>query len=282
MQISMKNSIPIILRMYLVLQFCCFLGYARAEKDLHQKKYDEWMTMPIVLQGKKMTFDEGIESLATQIKLPFYADGEPKLLFSDIDLKTNAKEALNKFCDTFDYYWVVSKQNAILLKKRFRNPEELPQMHFREIFKMTEDVLKSLTSLEYDVVKSNKEDIFNTLYSSLSKRQLQYFQSRKLASDVKEIAYNDLSKEQKILVEQAILSHSLLDSVEHWRKLSYQMQSVPSVYLFATSTQRQPGIISLSSPLLTSLRFTNTRYYASDPNHGNTILIQSYLRKELK
>ena len=282
MQPSINSPIPIILRLCLVLHLCCLLVCARGEDNPLQKKYVDWKTMPVFLQGKKITFDEGLASISSQIKRPIFADGEPNLISSDIDLKTDAKGALDKFCEVFDYYWVVSKQNAILLRKRFRNPDELPQMHFQEILKVTVDVLKSLNSLEFDVARSNKDDLLNHLYSSLSIRQLKYFQSKKSEFDVKEITFNDLSQEQQSLVEQAILNHTLLDSVEHWRKFNFQMQSVPSVFLFATATERQPGIISLSSPLLTSLRFTNTRYFPSDPNHGNTTLIQSYLRRALK
>jgi hypothetical protein len=256
-------------KFFLFQTMLCLLPFAgkAAASQKAEHKDAAWMTTVIKLQGKAVTFAGGIRTLSDQTGLPMMADGEPDLKSCDFDLATAAKEALDKFCDKFDYYWTESKQGTILLRKRFRNPDELPQMHIAEMRQMTRDIVRVLTVLRYDRNPDHVTDIMRQLYANLTADQLNALRARR------RVFYRDLSAQQHALIEQAILTHSLAINLDNWVTLNDQFLSIPNVSLRGNIPQnRLLDQASSSAPY--SLLFRYSRYPPSKGANGGVLLLK--------
>lgn len=251
-----------------------FVGciYAKAAEPQSSKE-PAWLVQQVTLKGDSLTFTEGIESLSTQIHHAILADGVPNRKSWSWDMKKSVKETLDSYSDKFDYSWSISKQGAILLRKRFHYPEELPQMHFAEMLQMTRDVVKSLTALQYDTDASHLNQIFLNMYHSMSPEQLDWLHAEN------RIAYNDLLPQQKIFAEQAILNHAMAYNLRNWKRLNDELESVPSVILRGKPDARRLPNSSLSfDPYL--FTFIYSRYPASEGTNGGVVLFRRNLLKE--
>ena len=131
----MKRKTPFQYTLFLV--FVILLSkrsFAQAEL---QPKTPEWLNTPITLNGKSITFADGIAALAAQTKHLILVDGTPIAAATDWELHDSAKSVLDTFCARYDYDWTVNSRGAILMQKRFFDPNDLPQMHLAEMRQMS-------------------------------------------------------------------------------------------------------------------------------------------------
>src|SRR5258708_4855765 len=121
------------------LALCALASFAQSEpvpSDLQQKQ--------VHLSAKRQPFSAYIRELSKQIGRSILADDLPLLQQADMELHGTAKEALDRVSDRFDFTWALSKHGIILMRKRFRNPNEFPQINLPELKQTTKSVLSAL------------------------------------------------------------------------------------------------------------------------------------------
>jgi hypothetical protein len=128
------------------------------------------------------------------------ADGEPASNSADIVVLATAAQALDVIGDRFDYSWLKSKSGVILLFKRFRKPEERPQMNVPEMRRMARDVAAAANRIPHGATSDAWHATLVALSRTFTSGQAHALQSGK------KIYVTDLAPNQRALVREAIVT----------------------------------------------------------------------------
>ena len=176
------------------------------------------------------------------------------------------KDVLDRVTDHFDFTWRINSRGAILMNKRFHNPEERPQAHLAEMQHMAKDALTAFGSLKFDPYPSHDTSLRNDLYRSLTPQQ----HSALLAG--LHLKVENLSPEQAESLNQAILNHAAAPLYSRWELLSSQLFGIPTGSLYTEMTQyksARPGSLNQSSY---TVRFLYTDRNGND--HPSIVISQ--------
>ena len=168
-----------------------------------------------------------MQLFAEQTGRSYFIDGEPLQKEADFDFDLKASDALDKIADAFDYLWAASKHGAILLNKRFKNPDELPQMQYREMRRMASDLF-SLWPAPASPVHSQMYPFDhrlisagNGLYQALTADQIAYLQTGQM------LTYDQLTPDQQHIIELSLRQQFTDTSGDAWEILKTCLDNLP-------------------------------------------------------
>lgn len=180
---------------------------------------------PITLSAKDVSLADAADAVAKQIGRNVVIDDEPALKTTDLDLNCSAKEALDKIGDRFDYEWRLSKQGIILMTKRFKDPNAVPQINLPEMRQMVKEANSAMKLIVCDTVPGKWALLCTPLYESLSMDQKQLLQSGG------SVNVSDLYTTQYRALEQIELNRRFAEAIHTWRFLQAELDSLSASYL---------------------------------------------------
>lgn len=168
----------------------------------------ELLGRSIRLRVRSGTLERCLHLIAGQLHITVLADGDPLRSAADFDLQGSAADVLTRVADEFDYLWSEAPGGSVLLRKRFRNPDELPQMSQPEL----SAILWDAASLLPTALPLHQPDTKVTeLYRTLTQQQMGWLTSRR------DLSFGDLQPGQQDLARTAISNNLLRDAHFVWQ-----------------------------------------------------------------
>ena len=188
---------------------------------------EAWKTKDLHYHDKKISLLQAMQRFAEQTGKGYFIDGEPLQKDMELDFDLTAKDALDKIAEAFDYTWTLSRHQVILLNKRFKDPDDLPQMQYREMRHMAQDIL-SVWPAPSSPVRSqwypfDHRSIYagNALYRTLTAEQLAYLQTGQ------KLTYDQLSEPQQDIIALGINNELVGTTRDAWDMLGACMDNLP-------------------------------------------------------
>lgn len=100
---------------------------------------------------EQASFTDLLMALNQQTGVSFVADGEPLLKTAEINFTGTGRDLLDYLVDLFDYRWKASKSGGVVLNKRFRNPNDVPQTHPGEMVRTAHNILNAMRVVTFDI-----------------------------------------------------------------------------------------------------------------------------------
>jgi hypothetical protein len=170
------------------------------------KAFEQHVKLDVV----KMSMDDILEAITKQAHISILVDDEPMLKQADIAVDASLNDTLDKVADTFDYSWHVSKAGVVLMSKRFKNPNERPQMNMPEMLEMTRNIVRALTLVDYNRDEAQANEAVKRLFQTLTPVQM-----NALGAGTK-LHGTDLAPDQRAAIEQAILTRTFAPPLKLW------------------------------------------------------------------
>lgn len=109
------------------------------------------LNQPVEIKFKQSAMAAILRDLSQRYGVSVIADGVPLLQSADLEFRGSLREALDRIADTFDYTITIRKTGIVSMMKRFKNPEERPQVIPAEMRQTATDMLTILPVFPYDV-----------------------------------------------------------------------------------------------------------------------------------
>ncbi len=214
--------------LFAILLFLFCRGAALAQNAAPQTAPPSaWQTKDIHFHAQKLSLTQAMRLFAEQTGSSYFIDGEPLQKEADFDFDLKAKDALDKIADAFDYLWTVSRRGTILLNKRFKNPDELPQMPYREMRRMASDLFSlwptpaspvhsQLYPFDHRSIRAG-----NGLYQALTADQIAYLQTGQF------LTYDQLSPDQQHIVDLSVRNQFTETTGDAWEILKICLDNLP-------------------------------------------------------
>lgn len=161
-------------------------------------------------------FEALLETLHRTYRVDLLADDRPLTNKHDVHVHGTLKEALDQIADLYDYTWTLAARDGetVLFRKRFRSPEERPQLHESALIQMAKDVCSCLSMPLYVPGQEGEHRMLLwVLYHSFDEAQTQrLFAGKTLALDT-------LRPGQSLLLRQTIYNWSMKGMTDGWLHL---------------------------------------------------------------
>ncbi len=161
-----------------------------------------------------------LDKIHEETGITILMEGAPARIAASLSFHGALKSALDQIAETFDYLWAPSKRlsRSLLLKKRFRSPEEHPQWHEKEMLHVAQEVCRALQSpLSISESYGNPRELLQLLYHKLSPQQLTFLYQGG------ELSFHDLDDAQTLLLNQDIYSVALGGTTDAWQHLQHRL-----------------------------------------------------------
>jgi hypothetical protein len=158
------RTVPIVL-----LLFVC-IGPLSAQQNV---SLQDLSTKQVEFHEKNVSLAAVMTLLSQRFGLSLLADDKPLLASTDFDLSGDLKSVLDAIADKYDYEWTRSEQGVILLRKRYLNSKERPQVSVPEVKQAAKDIASILSAFGVQHA-SGFGEMLHTLYASLNKDQFQF------------------------------------------------------------------------------------------------------------
>jgi hypothetical protein len=174
------------------------------------------------------------QSLMTNGHISLLIDGEPLRKRSNLDIQGTLAEALDRVADDFDYNWRTTKSGIVLLTKRFKNPEELPQLNLPEMRQMAKDIWQTMNSLPVDTDAAQAAPLLKALLTQLDKTQVDALKSGQVLHG------SDLNPTQAQLLMQLTQCQVYAGSYQIASDFAVWTELLPASKLYAKSYSNLP------------------------------------------
>jgi hypothetical protein len=174
------------------------------------------------------SLEDVLTAIHRQCKLDLLADDTPRVDRQAVHLHGSLEAALNKVCDLYDYTFAASAARlpAVLLRKRFRDPVDIPQLHEKAVRQMAEDVCACLSSPLYQPGEEGEPiGLLWILFHTLNEDQM----ARLMAGG--HLQFGALHPSQALLVKQTIYSVAFQSMTQAWIALRNRMRELDRSYL---------------------------------------------------
>ena len=184
-----------------------------------------WQKQKITVKCKDSAFAQALEQVATQANISIVADGVPLPHPFTLEDELPAEKALTQIAEAFDCSWNVSKSGIVLLRKRFTNEHERPQIVPAEMRASLHDLLSFIQGVYAPKPGKSLSDSFRKLQTNLPPYALKLFNSnaglpiRMLTPDLQQQAI------------QIILQNQLDTAETSLQRLDQQLASLPEAVL---------------------------------------------------
>jgi len=91
-----------------------------------------------------------VHDLSKRYAISILVDGDPVIPAANLDFSGSLRQALDRIADIYDYSVSIDKRALVTMMKRFKNPDELPQLNVSEIRQTAIDMLKILPQVPFD------------------------------------------------------------------------------------------------------------------------------------
>jgi hypothetical protein len=173
------------------------------------------------LSAKQTSMSDMLATLSASAHISILADGEPVLKKADVICAGTLREALDKVADTFDYTWSITKGGIVLLSKRFKSPDERPQVNLPETLELMRNVVRALQTVDYDPDPSHATTLVREALQSFTPQQ-----THDLESGVK-LSGASLLPQQKALLTQAIATRTFAEALRMWEAALPTIENMP-------------------------------------------------------
>ena len=204
----------------LTLAFCLFAPTRVSTQ--HAPLRSQVLDREVEVRAKRASLPGILEDLATRYGIAVLADGWPLRDTADLDFRGSLRDALDRIAEAFDYTWKLSSKGMVLLNKRFKNPDERPQLNLLELRHVAKEMLTALPPVESAEDHTDWGKMIVTLADMLSPEQTQMLQSGK------KLAASDLTPAQRILLERIILTRGFSVPRGVWERLYFQLDNMKS------------------------------------------------------
>jgi len=183
-----------------------------------------------------------------QCKIDVLADDTPLLNSQNVNLQGSLSDSLKAICDLYDYTYSASTspRPVVYLRKRFRNPVDIPQLHEQSIRQMAEDVCACLSSRLYQPGEEGQPiGLMWILYHTFDDGQI-----ARLKSGAR-LTFDALKPSQALLIRRAIYSTVFQTMTDGWIRLRNRMRDIKQSYLtveFDSVGRRRLLLISPALP----------------------------------
>ena len=208
-----------------VISLFALNGTARAQEAV-------WRQNIVHIRCKDSTFEQALEQVAAQANISIVTDGIPLSKSFTLEAELPAEKALSQIADAFDCSWNVSKSGIVLLRKRFTNEHERPQVVPAEMRASLRDLLSFIQGVYAPKPGKSLSDSFRKLQANLPPDALKLFNSnaglpvRMLTPDLQQQAI------------QIILQNQLDTAETSLQRLDRQLASLPESVL---TTEDRPS-----------------------------------------
>ena len=189
---------------------------------------NELLAGKVTLNVKAQSLADIVDTLATKLHCSILVDDDPLLGSADVQCDGTGKDALDKVTDVFDYTWETSPSGGVLMRKRFRNPIEHPQMNYAELKQMAHDAVAILGILHFNpqYYQETWPFILRELYESFTPEQRVIF-----TDETKSLTMPQLAPAQRSLVEKAIYCAAFQNQIRAWNTFANQLDALPNGWM---------------------------------------------------
>ena len=159
---------------------------------------EQRLSMRVELAINEAQMSDLMKQISSRYGIGMIADGTPMLSKTNFAFSGTLHEALDRIADTFDYTFSITKSGVVLFYKRFKNPDDRPQLNLNELRKSVKDMLTALPLIESDPKHEGWGAAIRELAQSMTPEQVQYLKGGK------RLLFNDLQPAQQLLLARAI------------------------------------------------------------------------------
>jgi len=181
----------------------------------------------VQLQAVKMSLDDMLEVVTKQTQVSILVDDEPILENTSLTFDGSLHDTLDKVADSFDYTWRVSRAGVVLMSKRFKNPNERPQMNMPEMRDMAREIVRALTLVDYIRDEAQANEAVRRLFQSLTPAQHNALESGARVYGA------ELQPEQRATLQQAIFTRTFLPALKLWEDAIPRLENLQHSTLLA-------------------------------------------------
>ncbi len=184
-------------------------------------------------------FAEIMDSLARKCNISFIVEDLPRKVAGDMEYSGPLQDAIDRLGDVFDLDWRVSKRGIILFVKRFRDPNEHPQVIHSELNRVALDVNAVFKVIPYEPDGIPWHHQVRTLYQSLNEDQLRRLNNKEKLTPA------DLSAPQQRQMLQTLYSNGFGETISAWRLFAQQLQGMGNSALGIRTLDRADLLVYL-------------------------------------
>lgn len=209
--------------------------------------------------------------LSAQIGHGIIVDGVPLREQADVEFSGDGSKALDKVADVFDYSWTLGKSGVVLMRKRFTNPDEMPQFTRAEWRRVSRNVLSILSAFSFDHNAAHEQEYPVQLYHTFTPEQVQSLQSGK------KLYFNQMPEAQQHLVQAWIYTGYFAPEYAAWQNLFDRLDVMHAGYIKQLeSISKEPGKSGRQ------IKITRIDYYYRDVNGNDALELLGYKQNALE
>jgi hypothetical protein len=181
----------------------------------------------ITLKMKKASLFDAIAEIHKQAGLNFLVDGIPAKPAQIVEASGTLSQVLDAVSQEFGYFWTRSKTGAILLRKSFADPADIPQLNLLEWQHAAHDVKTILWGFPGPFDANQISGLRNNFYSALTAEQKRLLADGR-SKGAAEMQWTDAQLTQ---VHQLCMAAKLSSRQRSWRAFDVLLAFLPTSYL---------------------------------------------------
>ena len=197
----------------------------------------------ISLKLEKASLFDAMAEVQKQTGLGFLVDGVPAKPAHIVEASGTVAHVLDVVSQDFGYTWTRSRTGAILLRKSFADPADIPQLNLLEWQHAAHDVKTILWGFPGPFDGFQISDFRNNFYSAVTAEQKRTLADR-LKKGAAEMQWTDAQLTQ---VHQLCMAARLSHPQRLWRSFDLLLASLPTSYLEIEPLNPPPQVGSAPS-----------------------------------
>ncbi len=212
---------------------CSFLSFFVLPSRAQQ---NTWQQQSIDIRCKDSSLEQAIEQLAAQINISVVVDGLPLSKSFTLETRMPAGQALTQIATAFDCSWSMSKSGILLLRRRFTDEHERPQILPAEMRPFLHNLLSLISTVYTPKPGKSLSSSFRELEADLSPDALKMFDS------VEGIPVYTLSSALQQQATQIIFQNQLNSATYRLSEFDKQLSALPEASLKTESVLFAGGV----------------------------------------
>jgi len=189
---------------------------------------------PVHLAGR-LSLADALRQVGDQAGVSAVADGAPLRASADVELRASARQALDRLGEVFDYWWSPGPGGIVLMRKRFHDPNERPQMHVPELKQWAEELVRVLRSIPYEADDRSWELMLRQLASTFTPEQFAVLKRKE------RLHASALTADQRRLIQLALATRAFAHPAAAGERLLAQMKAIHASRMIAEEVPTPSG-----------------------------------------
>ena len=210
-----------IIRFLVLINICALMSTDGKHQAQSQELPGPLQTFHIDLHGTGITLSEVVKEISRLSGCKIIVNDHPNGGKTDINFVGTLPKVLKSISDKFGYQYNVTRTGVVLFTKRYKDPDDYPNLPWQEISRMAQDMAIATTSIYISPELARGSDIISDFKATLTPAQLDQFKGEA------PVYVKQLSKDQQSLVQEHVTRSLLLVGGEAWGYMAMNFDALP-------------------------------------------------------